>query len=73
VQQDLNRFRGTEALGQSEPSAPSAAKTRKQRLGEALRANLRRRKVNTNPGASQDSKKPEDQPRDESSRQESDL
>jgi hypothetical protein len=60
-------------LGQSKPSAPSAAKTRKQRLGDALRANLRRRKVKTNPDASQDSKKPENQPRDESNGQESDL
>jgi hypothetical protein len=59
-------------LGQTEPSAPSAAKTRKQRLGDALRANLRRRKAKSNPGASQDSKTSEDQPRDENSDQESD-
>jgi hypothetical protein len=49
-------------LRHTNPSATSSAKTRKQRLAEALRANLLRRKVKVPTGASQDSNKSDDQP-----------
>jgi hypothetical protein len=53
------------ALRQTDPSAPLSAKTRKQRLAEALRANLLRRKGKIPTDASQDSKMPDDQPTSE--------
>jgi hypothetical protein len=46
-------------------------KSRKQRLAEALRANLLRRKVKATTSASQDSKKSTDQPMGESKGEES--
>jgi hypothetical protein len=58
-------------LRQTGPSAPSSAKTRKERLGEALRANLKRRKVKVAADASQDSKKSGDQSMGEKTREES--
>jgi hypothetical protein len=63
--------RGSSALRLMDRSAPMPPKTRKQRLAEALRANLLRRKVKTTTIASQDSKKPDDQPMGESIREES--
>jgi hypothetical protein len=58
-------------LRHTNPSATSSAKTRKQRLAEALRANLLRRKVKVTTDASQDSKKSDDQPVGESIGEES--
>jgi hypothetical protein len=58
-------------LRHTNPSATSSAKTRKQRLAEALRANLLRRKVKVTTDASPDSKKSDDQPVGESIGEES--
>jgi hypothetical protein len=58
-------------LRQTDPSEPSSAKARKQRLAEALRANLLRRKGKVAADASQDSKKSDDQPLGESAGEES--
>ena len=52
-------------------SAPVSSKTRKQRLAEALRANLLRRKANAATSASQDSKESDDQPTGETLGEES--
>jgi hypothetical protein len=49
-------------LRQNDSSAPASSKTRKQRLAEALRANLLRRKVKVATGTSQDSNESGDQP-----------
>jgi hypothetical protein len=43
------------------PARPTGVKNRKQRLADALRANLLRRKAKRAAAASQDSKKPADQ------------
>jgi hypothetical protein len=70
VRQELTA-RGSSALRLMDRSAPMPPKTRKQRLAEALRANLLRRKVKATTNASQDSKKPDDQPMGESIGEES--
>jgi hypothetical protein len=62
---------GSSSLRQTVPSARSSAKTRKERLAEALRANLLRRKAKAATDASQDSKKSDDQSMDEGTPEES--
>jgi len=60
------------ALRPMDRSAPMTPQSRRQRLAEALRANLLRRKAKAAASASQDSKKSDDQPTGESIGEESD-
>jgi hypothetical protein len=53
------------------PPRPSGGKNRKQRLADALRANLVRRKAKQAAAASQDSKEPANQSANGSNRSES--
>jgi hypothetical protein len=55
----------------SDGTKPAGGKTRKQRIADALRANLLRRKAKQPAAASQDSKAPDEQSANASSRSES--
>ena len=55
----------------SDGTKPAGGKNRKQRIADALRANLRRRKAKQAAAASQDSKAPGEQSANASSRSES--
>ena len=55
----------------SDGTKPAGGKSRKQRIADALRANLLRRKAKQAPTASQDSKAPGEQSANASSRSES--
>jgi hypothetical protein len=55
----------------SDSTTPAGGKNRKQRIADALRANLRRRKAKQAADASQDSKAPGEQSANANSRSES--